>query len=131
MFNSNKAIKWILIIILCIIPATLLYGMDDLEKAYKDQLERYNAEISLNESLLNVHRAGLLEELKFAKEFLELGGIRQYNMAMAEYSQMEKKAEELRKQNNAAKDKRQELKIKMLEKYGTLPEWWVEPDMKK
>lgn len=131
MFNSDMAIKWISIIILCIIPTTLLYGMDDLEKAYKDQLERYNAEISLNESLLQVQRDGSLTYLKLANEALALGGIRQYNMAMNEYSQTEKKAEELESKINDARNKRQELKIKVLEKYGTLPEWWVEPDMKK
>lgn len=122
MFNSNMVIKWISVIILCLIP-TLLYGMDDLEKAYKDQLESYNKGIALHEKQQGdqfVRSAKWLE--------LSLGTLdsRARDMADRNYHKAQKTFDELGYKLEDERNKRQELKIKVLEKYGTLPAWWVE-----
>lgn len=128
MFNFSRVNKWILVFTLCIMPTSLLYGMDELEKAYKEQLERYNSQISLNKSFLKITEESSLEYLRIATEVLAHGGKRVSNKAMSKYFQSERKVEELQGKINETSNKRQDLKIKVLEKYGKLPDWWIEPD---
>lgn len=57
---------------------------------------------------------------------MKRGGTQQANIATSEYSKAERREEELQSKINDLKNKRQELKIKLLEKYQTLPVWWTE-----
>lgn len=50
------------LVLIFILPISVC-AMDELEKAYKEQLERYNSEIRLSESLLKVQRDGAVRYL--------------------------------------------------------------------
>jgi hypothetical protein len=85
---------------------------DDLGKAYKSQLDEYNREIKLSNSMFNIH-------MKESKEMID----KKYpKLATEQLRQAEKYLDKVK----AAQGKRAELKIKVLEHDNQIPSWWHE-----
>ena len=126
----QKIIYLIVISLFWVIPSAN-YALDELENEYKIQLDYYNKEI-----------ASKLEEAKEKLEIIESAvsykKIAQQRGLTNEYKIAEAKEEKTRRELHIIKDQlnsldniRQELKTKVLQKYGSLPDWWVEPAIEK
>jgi len=109
---------------------------DTLEQAYKDQHDQYTLEIKELESSINIGKASLEKQREVADKLYELDA--RDNSRRSRYGRAQtnkltagitEQAEYLQKKINKLgylKEKKGELKIRLLEKYTKLPEWWVE-----
>ena len=126
----RRIIIWLGVLFVVVVPFGIS-AMDDLEKAYKEQLEYYNKEIKLAHELAMIKLEGSNKVLSLAVEAMRLGGVSTSRKAQMQSEQYQREYEELSDKRDSFKAKRKELKIKVLEKYGKLPEWWEEPDLEK
>ena len=126
----KKRVVFIFLALFFVLPFNI-YAMDELEKAYKEQMEAYNSEISIKQATLKIEQDASNRYLKLGHDALPYGSTRMANSALVQYFESVKKRDGLQNEINDLKNKRRELKIKVLEKYQTLPEWWVEPDAAK
>lgn len=88
---------------------------DEIGQTYKQQLDYYNMEIGRAHAISQV-------SLEAASKAIALGSLSHYDKYHKEYEVLNNKKE-------LFKEKRRELKIKVLEKYGSLPSWWYEPEL--
>lgn len=92
----------------------------EIENSFREDLDTYNREIKSTIDLFNARRDSYSEAMK-AKS------VRKNPVLLDAY---EKELNDLNKRIDSLREKRRELKIKVLAKYRSLPSWWEEPDVK-
>lgn len=84
----------------------------DIERTFKEQLDEHNLEIKRSREMFNLY----LQQMKDATSH------KYFRLA----DEKSKEADQYSKKLEAAKEKRGNLKIKVLENFKTLPSWWHE-----
>ena len=126
----HKIIYLILISILWGIPSGV-YAIDELEKEYKEQLEYYNIEIISNTEEAKEKLEIIESAVSYKKIAMQRGLTNEYRIAEAKEEKTRRELHIIKDQLNSLDNIRQELKTKVLQKYGSLPDWWVEPAIEK
>ena len=126
----QKIIYLILISLLLGIPSAV-YPIDELEKEYKEQLEYYNIEIISNTEEAKEKLEIIESAVSYKKIAMQRGLTNEYRIAEAKEEKTRRELHIIKDQLNSLDNKRQELKIKVLQEYGSFPDWWVEPAIEK
>ncbi len=92
----------------------------ETENSFREQMDTCNREIKSTIDLFNARRDSYSEAMK-AKS------VRKNPVLLDAY---EKELSDLNKRIDSLREKRRELKIRVLAKYRSLPSWWEEPDIK-
>lgn len=109
-----KSVKIFCIFILLGCIFSNAYAMDAIEQTYYEQLKNINEDIIMHRLQIDYHHKLLDIELKYG--------------VMDSPLQQRLIAGEDEKIMRRLKQKRLELRLQVLEKYGKLPDWWKEPD---
>ena len=96
-----------------------LYAVDDQEKVFKEQLESLNKQIAD----ANQRKESIKGERVQNLPSVMAGDKKRDNELVTEFKELDNKMQTITTE-------RQDLKNKVLEKYGKLPKWWIEPDKK-
>ena len=126
----QKIIYLIVLSLIWGIPSGI-YATDELEKEYKAQLDYYNKEIISNTEDAKEKLEILESAVSLKNKALQRGLTNEYRVAVAKEEKTHRELHIIKDQLNSLDNKRQELKKKVLQKYGSLPDWWVEPAIEK
>lgn len=111
----------------------LSYGMSELEKEYKSQMELYNIELNC---IYYIKRAEM--DIEHVQELISLcmkhnrervnEGYKYLENCDNKYEKDLEKAEkdykEHRKHRDDISEKKDSLKLRVIERFGKLPKWW-------
>ncbi len=100
-----------------------LFAVDQLEAAYKEQFDKYAAEDkSIQADLVSEHAS--LDKFQALYDRTQFRDIRRQISNDLIY--FAKRIETLKIRSKELSDKKLELKMRVLEKLGALPDWWQE-----
>jgi hypothetical protein len=126
----KKIIYLIVVSLFWVIPSGV-YALDELEKEYKALLEYYNKEIISKTEEAKGKLEIIESAVSYKNKALQRGVSSEYRIAEAKEEKTYRKLNNIKDQLYSLNTDRKELKIKVLQKYGSLPNWWVEPDIEK
>ena len=125
--------KKVLLIFALLICSSEVYGISELEKAYKEKLESINKGLSISipfeKKLYDIKSNVVSISLESCTDMQALSGVvnacekeqRESNELINELNRITKKEDGLIEQ-------KQDLKIKILEKFEKLPLWWTKAE---
>ena len=121
----HKIIYLIIISLFLVIPSGV-YAIDEIEKEYIAQLEYLNNEIisTIAEAMEKIET--IESVVSFKNIALERGISDNFKIAEAKEEKTNRELYVIKDRLNFLKTKREQLKTTVLEKYGSLPDWWVE-----
>lgn len=130
MDNMKKIASFLIFTLLWVFPGGLS-AMEELEIQYRDQLAYYNREI-----LSHLEAAAEKQEMigivaSFKEKAMVRGAAAEYRLAEEREHQTYREVLYLKDRIIHFKSKRDELKRKVIKENGSLPDWWVEPELEK